>query len=48
MGFFSFVLAILERLRFTFMPNGQPEFVPRDQVFSLIVFNCLFLQLKNK
>ena len=48
MGFFSFVLAILERLRFTFMPNGQPEFVPLDQVFSLIVFNCLFLQLKNK
>ena len=27
----------LERLRFTFMPNGKREFVPRDQVFPLIV-----------
>ena len=25
----------LERLRFTFTPNGRREFVPRDQVFPL-------------
>ena len=35
-------------LRFTFTPNGKHEFVPRDQVFPLIVVNCLLLQLKNK
>ena len=40
--------ATLERLRFTFTPNGKREFVPRDQVFPLIVINCLLLQLKNK
>ena len=44
----SFVLAWtrlpggeIERLRFTFTPNGKREFVPRDQVFpsfSLIVY----------
>ena len=34
--------------RFTFTPNGKREFVPRDQVFPLIVVNCLLLQLKNK
>ena len=38
----------IEKLRFTFTPNGKREFVPRDQVFSLIVVNCLVLQLKNK
>ena len=37
-----------ERLRFTFTPNGKREFVSRDQVFPLIVVNCLLLQLKNK
>ena len=39
---------ILDRLRFTFTPNGEREFVPRDQVFPLIVANCLLLQLTNK
>ena len=29
-------------------PNGKSEFVPRDQIFPLIVVNCLLLQLKNK
>ena len=24
---------LIERLRFTFTPNGKREFVPRDQVF---------------
>ena len=33
-------------LRFTFAPNGKREFVPRDQVFPLIV--GYFLLLKNK
>ena len=36
----------LEGLRFTFTPNGKREFVPRDQVFNLIVIYCL--ELKNK
>ena len=35
----------VERLRFTFTPNGKRDFVPRHQVFSLIVVNCLLLQL---
>ena len=35
-------------IRFTFTPNGKREFVPRDQVFPLIVVNCLLIQLKNK
>ena len=42
------VLQLLEGLRFTFTPNGKREFVPRDQVFPLIVANCLLLQLTNK
>ena len=29
----------IERLRFTFTPNDKREFVPRDLVFPLIVFN---------
>ena len=37
----------IERLRFTFTPNGKREFVPRHQVFPLIVVHCLLLQLKN-
>ena len=37
----------VERLRFTFTPYGKREFVPRDQVFPLIVVNCLLLQLKT-
>ena len=37
----------VERLRFTFTPNGKREFVPCDQVFPLtIVVNRLLLQLK--
>ena len=42
------VFFILGRLRFTFTPNGKREFVPRDQVFFLIVVYCLLLLLKNK
>ena len=38
----------LERLRFTFTPNGKREFVPRDQVFPLIVVYCLLPLPKNK
>ena len=37
-----------ERWRFTFTPNGKLEFVPRNQVFLLIVVYCLLLLLKNK
>ena len=39
---------IIERLTFAFTPNGKREFVTRDQVFPLIVADCLSLQLKNK
>ena len=38
----------LERLRFTFTPNGRHEFVPRDQVFPLFSVYSLFLLHKNK
>ena len=38
----------VERLRFTFAPNGKREFVPHDQVFPLIVVYCLLLLHKNK
>ena len=31
-----------------FTPNGKREFVPRDQVFLLLVVYCLLLLLKNK
>ena len=38
---------ILERLRFTFTPNGKREFVPRDQVFPLFsVYSLLLLRKK--
>ena len=30
------------------MPNGKREFVPRDQVFLLIVVYCLLVLQKNK
>ena len=33
----------IERLRFTFTPNGKREFVPRDQVFPLFSVYCLLL-----
>ena len=39
---------ILERLRFTFTPNGRREFVPRDQVFPLFSVYSLLLLHKNK
>ena len=39
---------LLERLRFTFTPNGKREFVPRDQVFPLFFVYCLLLLHKNK
>ena len=38
----------LGRLRFMFTPNGKRKFVPRDQVFLLLVVYCLLLLLKNK
>ena len=37
----------LERLRFTFTPNSKREFVPRDQVFPLIVVYCLLVLQKK-
>ena len=40
--------ALVERLRFTFTPNGKREFVPRDQVFPLFFVYCLLLLHKNK
>ena len=44
----SFALAKLERLRITFTPNGKREFVPRDEVFPLIVVYCILLQFLLK
>ena len=44
----NFPIKIVSALRFTFTPNGNREFVPRDQVFPLIVVHCLLLLLKNK
>ena len=41
-------LALLERLRFMFTPNGKREFVLRDQVFPLFFVYCLLLLHKNK
>ena len=45
--YFGVTTHLLERLRFRFTPNGKRKFVPREQVFPLIVVNCLLLQLKN-
>ena len=39
-------LSLLERLRFTFTPNGKREFVPRDQVFPSFSFNDYFFYTK--
>ena len=36
----------IERVKFTCTPNGKPEFVPRDQVFPLVVVYCLLLLLE--
>ena len=33
---------IIERLIFKFTPNGKREFVPRDQVFPLIVVTVYY------
>ena len=38
----------VDRLRFTFTPNGKREFVPRDQVFPLFFVYRLLLLHKNK
>ena len=38
----------IERLSFTFTPNGKREFVPRDQVFPLFFVYCLLLLHKNR
>ena len=35
--FHAVSLQLLERLRFTFTPNGKREFVPGDQVFPSVV-----------
>ena len=37
----------MERLRFTFTPNGKREFVPRDKVFPLFSVNSLLLLHKK-
>ena len=39
----------VERLRFTFTPNGKREFVPRDQIppyFSLTVY-CFYTKISS-
>ena len=41
-------LEFIERLRFTFTPNGRREFVPRDQVSPLFSVYSLLLLHKNK
>ena len=42
--FFSSCFIIIERLRFTFTPNGKVEFVACDQVFPLFsVYSLLLL-----
>ena len=45
---FAVNVTLIERLRFTFTPNGKREFVPRDQVFPLIDVYCFLLLHKNK
>ena len=36
----------IERLRFTLMPNGKPEFVQRDQVFPLLSLTVYYFYSK--
>ena len=36
----------METFRLTFASNGKSEFVPRDQVFALLVLNCSLLPQK--
>ena len=31
------LIMLIERLRFTFTPNGRLEFIPRDQVSPLVI-----------
>ena len=38
----------IERLRFTFTPNGRREFLPHDQVSPLFSFYSLLLPRKHK
>ena len=45
---FAVNVTLIERLRFTFPPNGKREVVPRDQVFPLIVVYCFLLLHRNK
>ena len=40
-------LQLLERLRFTFTPNGRREFLPRDPV-SPLIFRLLFIASTQK
>ena len=35
-------------LRFTFMGSGKRQFVPRDEVFRLLVVSCSLYALKNR
>ena len=35
-------------LRFTFMGSGKRRFVPRDEVFRLLVVSCSLYALKNR
>ena len=39
---------LIERFRITFTANGKREFVPREQFFSLLVFNCSLLLQKKR
>ena len=39
---------LIERLRFTFTPNGRREFLPRDPVSPLFSVYSLLLLHKNK
>ena len=41
-------LSLLERIRFTFTPNGRREFVPRDQVSPLFFAYSLLVLRKNE
>ena len=44
----SFASTKLERLRITLTANGKHEFVPRDEVFPLIVVYCILLRFLLK
>ena len=41
--------SLMERLRFTFTPNGKREFVPRDQVFPYFSFTvyCFYTKISS-